>query len=76
MIPCVRRDEPVWEELRQFGVGWWLTNITHLRSTMERVAKFAFQREREPMDAAIFYLAMRKKNIMAGLYRCISFSIV
>lgn len=69
MIPCMQRDEPNWDELRQFGVGWWLTSNTLLRQVIERVAKCAFQKNKDPMDAAIFYLAMRKKNVLWGLFR-------
>ena len=69
MIPCMQREEPLWDELRQFGVGWWLTNTTLLRTVMEKTAKFAFQRNKDPMESAIFYLAMRKKNVLWGLFR-------
>lgn len=34
-----------------------------------QVAKAAFQRNNDPLDAAIFYLAMRKKAVIWGLYR-------
>lgn len=71
MIPCMQKDEPTWDELRQFGVGWWLTNPTRLRTVMERVAKVAFQRNKEPMDSALFYLAMKKKNVLWGLFRSV-----
>ena len=37
-----------------------------------QVAKSAFQRNKDPMDAAIFYLAMKKKNVLWGLYRFVS----
>ncbi|XP_070175544.1 dmX-like protein 2 isoform X2 [Littorina saxatilis] len=69
MIPCMQRDEPNWEELRQFGVGWWLNDNRMLRQLIERAAKCAFQKNRDPMDAALFYLAMKKKNVLWGLYR-------
>ncbi|NXL63979.1 DMXL1 protein, partial [Chordeiles acutipennis] len=34
-----------------------------------QVAKAAFQRNNDPLDAAIFYLAMKKKAVIWGLYR-------
>lgn len=34
-----------------------------------QVAKAAFQRNNNPLDAAIFYLAMKKKAVIWGLYR-------
>ena len=34
-----------------------------------QVAKASFQRNNDPLDAAIFYLAMKKKAVVWGLYR-------
>ena len=34
-----------------------------------KVAKSAFQANKDPMDAALFYLAMKKKSVLWGLYR-------
>ncbi|XP_069136751.1 dmX-like protein 2 [Argopecten irradians] len=70
-IPGVQRDDPTWEELKQFGAGWWINNINILRRCIEKIAKAAFQRRKDPMDSAIFYLAMKKKNVLWGLYRSI-----
>lgn len=69
MIPCMQKEKPTWDELRQFGAGWWVTNITVLRTMIEQVAKAAFQADKNPLDSALFYLAMRKKMVLWGLYR-------
>nr|XP_014352268.1 PREDICTED: dmX-like protein 1 [Latimeria chalumnae] len=68
-LPAMQRGDPTWPELRAMGVGWWVRNINILRRCIERVAKAAFQRNSDPLDAAIFYLAMRKKAVIWGLYR-------
>lgn len=34
-----------------------------------QVAKASFQRNNDPLDAALFYLAMKKKAVVWGLYR-------
>lgn len=34
-----------------------------------QVAKAAYQANQDPLDAAIFYLAMKKKSLVWGLYR-------
>jgi hypothetical protein len=60
-----------WADLRQYGVGWWLKNTTLLRQLIERVAKSAFQAKNDPLDAAIFYLAMRKKGVLWGLFKTV-----
>jgi DmX-like protein len=58
-----------WADLRQYGIGWWLKNATLLRQIIERVAKNAFQEKNDPLDAAIYYLAMRKKGVLWGLFK-------
>ncbi|KAB0390058.1 hypothetical protein E2I00_012113, partial [Balaenoptera physalus] len=51
------------------GVGWWVRNTRILRRCIEKVAKAAFYKKNDPLDAAIFYLAMKKKAVIWGLYR-------
>ncbi|XP_029797416.1 dmX-like protein 1 isoform X2 [Suricata suricatta] len=69
MLPAMQKDDPTWSELRAMGVGWWVRNGLTLRRCIEKVAKAAFYRKNDPLDAAIFYLAMRKQTVIWGLYR-------
>uniref|UniRef100_A0A673GBM5 DmX-like protein 2 n=1 Tax=Sinocyclocheilus rhinocerous TaxID=307959 RepID=A0A673GBM5_9TELE len=69
MIPAMQRGDPQWSELRAVGAGWWVRNINTLRRIVEKVAKAAFQRHNDPLDAALFYLAMKKKAVLWGLFR-------
>ncbi|KAG9355007.1 hypothetical protein JZ751_001720 [Albula glossodonta] len=69
MLPALQKGDPTWAELRAMGLGWWLRSTNKLRRCMEKVAKAAFQRNNDPLDAAIFYLAMKKKAVVWGLYR-------
>uniref|UniRef100_A0A9J7Z1G0 Dmx-like 2 n=1 Tax=Cyprinus carpio carpio TaxID=630221 RepID=A0A9J7Z1G0_CYPCA len=69
MIPAMQRGDPQWSELRAVGAGWWVRNINTLRRMVEKVAKAAFQRHSDPLDAALFYLAMKKKAVLWGLFR-------
>ena len=71
MIPCVAKKCPNWHELREIGIGWWIRSNTVLRRLIEKVAKTAFQENNDPLDAAVFYLAMKKKSLVWGLYRSI-----
>ncbi|XP_071118494.1 dmX-like protein 2 isoform X1 [Haliotis cracherodii] len=71
-IPSMQKGEPTWEELKQYGAGWWITNISQLKKCIEKVAKAAFQAKKNPLDAALFFLAMKKKNVLWGLYRSVS----
>ncbi|XP_078694772.1 dmX-like protein 2 isoform X2 [Branchiostoma floridae x Branchiostoma belcheri] len=71
MIPSLHKGQPTWKELRALGVGWWLRNNNTLRTTMEKVAKAAFQNKNDPMDAALYYMAMKKKTLVWGLFRSV-----
>ncbi|XP_055367594.1 dmX-like protein 1 isoform X2 [Betta splendens] len=69
MLPALQKGEPTWPELRSMGVGWWLRSTNKLRRCIEKVAKVSFQKSNDPLDAAIFYLALKKKAVVWGLYR-------
>uniref|UniRef100_A0A8C9ZUX1 Dmx like 1 n=1 Tax=Sander lucioperca TaxID=283035 RepID=A0A8C9ZUX1_SANLU len=69
MLPALQKGEPTWPELRSMGVGWWLRSTNKLRRCIEKVAKTSLQRNNDPLDAAIFYLALKKKAVVWGLYR-------
>uniref|UniRef100_A0A671L0G7 DmX-like protein 1 n=1 Tax=Sinocyclocheilus anshuiensis TaxID=1608454 RepID=A0A671L0G7_9TELE len=69
MLPALQKGEPTWPELRAMGMGWWLRSTNKLRRCIEKVAKAAYQRNNDPLDAALFYLAMKKKAVVWGLYR-------
>ncbi|XP_075570739.1 dmX-like protein 2 isoform X6 [Pelecanus crispus] len=69
MIPAIQKGDPQWSELRAMGIGWWVRNINTLRRCIEKVAKASFQRNNDALDAALFYLAMKKKAVVWGLFR-------
>ncbi|XP_075227186.1 rabconnectin-3 alpha isoform X2 [Lycorma delicatula] len=69
LIPSYAKGNPKWSQLKELGVGWWLRNHTLLKTCIEKVAKAAYQANQDPLDAAIFYLAMKKKSLVWGLYR-------
>ena len=71
MIPSVTKGTPTWSELRELGMAWWVRNNNVLRKLIEKVAKASFQSSQDPLDAAIFYLAMKKKSLVWGLYRSV-----
>ncbi|XP_046400831.1 dmX-like protein 2 isoform X2 [Ischnura elegans] len=69
LIPSYAKGSPRWSTLRELGVGWWLRSNTLLRTCVEKIAKAAFQARQDPLDAALFYLAMKKKSLVWGLFR-------
>lgn len=69
LIPSYSKGQLKWSTLRELGVGWWLRNNTILRQCIEKLAKSAYQAKQDPMDAALYYIAMKKKSLVWGLYR-------
>uniref|UniRef100_A0A9J2PHZ4 RAVE complex protein Rav1 C-terminal domain-containing protein n=1 Tax=Ascaris lumbricoides TaxID=6252 RepID=A0A9J2PHZ4_ASCLU len=70
-IPGLHKAQPTWNELRSLGVAWWLKNTSALRSVIEQLAKAAFQQNQDPLDASLYYLAMKKKNVLTHLFRTV-----
>ncbi|XP_047120921.1 dmX-like protein 2 [Schistocerca piceifrons] len=69
LIPSYAKGSPKWSVLKELGVGWWLRNHTVLKICIEKIAKAAYLVNQDPLDAAIFYLAMKKKSLVCGLFR-------
>nr|XP_006818127.1 PREDICTED: Dmx-like 2 [Saccoglossus kowalevskii] len=71
MIPAMQRGDPQWAELRAVGVGWWIRSNITLKTCIEKIAKSQFQMNNNPLDAALFYLAMKKKSLLSSLFRTV-----
>lgn len=69
LIPSYAKNQAKWSTLKELGVGWWLRNNTLLKQCVERLAKAAYQAKQDPLDAAIYYIAMKKKSLVWGLFR-------
>ncbi|KAH9369980.1 hypothetical protein HPB48_001857 [Haemaphysalis longicornis] len=69
LVPTLQKPTLRWAELRELGIGWWVRSNQVLRRIVEKLAKSAFQANNSPLDAALYYLALKKKTILAGLYR-------
>ncbi|XP_044020160.1 dmX-like protein 2 isoform X2 [Aphidius gifuensis] len=69
LIPSYAKGQPKWSILKELGVGWWIRSNIVLKKSIEKIAKAAFQLNQDPLDAAIYYLAMKKKNLVWGLFR-------
>ena len=73
-VPFMQKANPTWDDFRSLGGAWWLKNTAALKICIEKLAKSAFQQKQDPMDASLFYLAMRKKNVLTHLFKVIVFS--
>ena len=60
-----------WPTLRALGVGFWLGAGDPLRGAIEAAAKASFQRNRDPHEAALYYLALGKKSALQALCKAV-----
>ncbi|KIW12484.1 hypothetical protein PV08_09761 [Exophiala spinifera] len=60
-----------WEAARKSGLFCWLSHTEALQQQMENVgrAEFTKHEDRNPVDSSLYYLALRKKNVLQGLWR-------
>ncbi|CAH9071342.1 unnamed protein product [Cuscuta epithymum] len=61
--------EPSWEEMRDIGIGFWFTNVTQLRSKMEKLAKQQYLKNKDPKACTLLYIALNKIQVLRGLFR-------
>ncbi|KAH6604963.1 hypothetical protein Trco_006670 [Trichoderma cornu-damae] len=61
----------LWEHARESGIFMWLTDTQHLHRQFEAVARNEYTKngDRNPVDCSLFYIALRKKAILHGLWR-------
>ncbi|GAA5804339.1 hypothetical protein HPULCUR_009827 [Helicostylum pulchrum] len=74
---CVRLcgTKFVWEDARSLGIFLWLQKIDVVREQMSNIARNIYLSktdDRDPADCTLFYLALRKKNLLQGLWRSAS----
>ncbi|KAK5967217.1 hypothetical protein GCK32_000230 [Trichostrongylus colubriformis] len=70
-IPSLQKSNPSWEELRSLGIAWWLKNTASLKTCVEKLAKAAFQQHQDPMDSSLYYMALRKRNVLTHLFKTV-----
>ncbi|XP_063539585.1 dmX-like protein 2 [Cydia strobilella] len=68
LIPGYSKGQPKWTTMRELGVGWWIRGDL-LRVCVERLARASYMAKQDPMDAALYYLAMKKRMLLWGLFR-------
>ena len=60
-----------WERIRSYGGGYWIRSETVIRPLVERVARTAFNTQRQPRQAALWYVALRKPAVLGALFRSV-----
>ncbi|KAL8999434.1 MAG: hypothetical protein Q9169_001748 [Polycauliona sp. 2 TL-2023] len=61
----------LWEDAKNCGLSMWINDVNALRAQFEVIARneYAKTDEKNPIDCSLFYLALRKKNVLVGLWR-------
>ena len=57
------------ERWLDFSPGLWIKSTARLRTLCEMIARARFQRRREPMDAALWYVLARKTRQLSALFK-------
>ncbi|CAJ0825977.1 9445_t:CDS:10 [Entrophospora sp. SA101] len=60
-----------WKDARVHGIFLWIRNIDTIRQQMEIIARnhYMAKEERDPTDCSLFYMALKKKKLLLGLWR-------
>ncbi|KZF25219.1 WD repeat protein-like protein [Xylona heveae TC161] len=66
----------LWEQARDSGVFMWMTDLQALRAQFEIIARNEYTKtdEKNPIDCSLYYIALRKKNVLVGLWRMASWN--
>ncbi|KAL9030373.1 MAG: hypothetical protein Q9196_001504 [Gyalolechia fulgens] len=61
----------LWEHAKECGLFMWIAGPDALRAQFEIIARNEYTKtdEKNPIDCSLYYLALRKKNVLVGLWR-------
>lgn len=69
LLNSVLPVEPTWPEMRKLGVGLWYTNVSQLRTKMEKLARLQYLKNKDPKDCALLYIALNRTKVLVGLFK-------
>ncbi|OJJ35113.1 hypothetical protein ASPWEDRAFT_492490 [Aspergillus wentii DTO 134E9] len=60
-----------WSSARESGIFMWLADPIAVRAQLEVIARNEYTKteEKNPIDCSLYYIALRKKKILQGLWR-------
>ncbi|OTA97223.1 hypothetical protein M434DRAFT_392178 [Hypoxylon sp. CO27-5] len=66
----------LWENARESGMFMWLTDEAAVKTQFEIVARNEYTKSemKNPVDCSLFYLALKKKTVLQGLWRMASWN--
>ncbi|RUP50038.1 RAVE protein 1 C terminal-domain-containing protein [Jimgerdemannia flammicorona] len=61
----------LWKDAKAMGIFLWLEKTESVYQQMEVIARNTYmsKEERDPIDCTLFYLALRKKKLLLGLWK-------
>ncbi|KAI0996628.1 Regulator of V-ATPase in vacuolar membrane protein 1 [Podosphaera aphanis] len=71
MVSRQYNGKVLWENARESGIFMWIKDPTALKAHFEIVARNEYTKTdlKNPIDCTLFYLALRKKTVLQGLWR-------
>ncbi|KAI0484638.1 RAVE protein 1 C terminal-domain-containing protein [Xylariaceae sp. FL0804] len=66
----------LWENARESGIFMWLSDANAVKAQFEIVARNEYTKSemKNPVDCSLFYLALKKKTVLQGLWRMASWN--
>lgn len=66
----------LWEGARESGIFMWLGDTTAVRAQFEIIARNEYTKGevKNPIDCSLYYLALKKKTVLQGLWRMASWN--
>ncbi|UNI19732.1 regulator of (H+)-ATPase in vacuolar membrane, variant 2 [Purpureocillium takamizusanense] len=66
----------LWNNARESGIFMWLSDINTVKDQFEIIARNEYNKgdTKNPVDCSLFYLALRKKAVLQGLWRMASWN--
>ncbi|KAI0837280.1 regulator of V-ATPase in vacuolar membrane protein [Hypoxylon sp. FL0890] len=66
----------LWENARESGMFMWLTDEVAVKAQFENVARSEYTKSemKNPVDCSLYYLALKKKTVLQGLWRMASWN--
>jgi len=64
----------MWPQARESGIFMWLKDTEAVKRQFEAIARnhYTSTDEKNPVDCSLYYLALKKKNVLLGLWRMAS----
>ncbi|KAF2674851.1 WD repeat protein-like protein [Microthyrium microscopicum] len=64
-------NKMLWEHARASGLFMWMSDLPALRTQFETIARNEYTKteDKDPVNCSLYYLALKKKAILSGLWR-------